>query len=70
MISYRKLIEKLKKENISQYRLKKDEILGCATISKIYKNNGMSGESINIKTIDKLCKLLKCQPKDILEYIS
>ena len=69
MISYRKLIKKLEEQNISQYRLKKDGILGSATISKIYKDKGESGESIDIKVVDKLCKLLKCQPGDILECV-
>ena len=69
MISYEKLVQKLKENNISQYRLKQEKILGSATISKIFKNNGLNGESIDIKVVDKLCKLLKCQPGDILECV-
>lgn len=69
MISYEKLIMKLKENNISQYRLKQEKILGSATISKIYKNNGLSGNSIDIKVVDKMCKLLNCQPGDILECV-
>ena len=67
MISYEKLVKKLKDNNISQYRLKQEKILGSAT--KIFKNNGLNGESIDIKVVDKLCKLLKCQPGDILEEV-
>lgn len=69
MISYEKLVKKLKENNISQYKLKQDRILGSATITKIFKNNGLNGESIDMKVVDKLCKLLNCQPGDILECV-
>ena len=69
MISYEKLVSKLKENNISQYKLKQEKILGSATITKIFKNNGLNGESIDIKVVDKLCKLLNCQPGDILECV-
>lgn len=69
MISYEKLVRKLKENNISQYKLKQDKILGSATITKIFKNNGINGESIDIKVVDKMCKLLNCQPGDILECV-
>lgn len=69
MISYEKLVKKLRDNNISQYKLKQDKIIGSATITKIFKDNGKSGESIDIKVVDKMCKLLKCQPGDILECV-
>lgn len=69
MISYVKLVKKLKENNISQYKLKQEKILGSATITKIFKNDGLNGESIDIKVVDKLCKLLNCQPGDILECV-
>lgn len=69
MISYEKLVRKLKENNISQYKLKQERIIGSATITKIFKNDGLNGESIDIKVVDKLCKLLKCQPGDILEEV-
>ncbi|WP_312045133.1 helix-turn-helix domain-containing protein [Anaerotignum sp.] len=69
MISYEKLVKKLKENNISQYKLKQDKILGSATITKIFKNDGLNGESIDMKVIDKMCKLLNCQPADILECV-
>ena len=69
MISYEKLVNKLKENNFSQYKLKQEKILGSATITKIFKNNGINGESSDIKIVDKMCKLLDCQPGDILEKI-
>lgn len=69
MISYEKLVKKLKENKYTQYKLKQEKILGSATITKIFKNNGLNGESIDIKVVDKLCKLLNCQPGDILERV-
>ena len=69
MISYEKLVNKLKENGITQYKLKQDKILGSATITKIFKNDGINGESIDMKVVDKMCKLLQCQPGDILECI-
>lgn len=70
MISYEKLVKKLRENNISQYKLKQEKIIGSATITKIFKNNGLNGESIDIKVVDKLCKLLDCQPGDVLERVA
>lgn len=70
MISYEKLINLLKENDISQYKLRQEKILGSATITKIFKNNGINGESIDIKVVDKMCKLLNCQPGDILECVN
>lgn len=69
MISYEKLVKRLKEQNITQYKLKQEKILGSATISKIFKNDGLNGEAIDIRVVDKMCKLLKCQPGDILECV-
>ena len=69
MISYIKLVKKLRENNIGQYKLKQEKILGSATITKIFRNDGLNGESIDIKVVDKMCKLLNCQPGDILECV-
>ena len=69
MISYIKLVKKLRENNISQYKLKQEKILGSATITKIFRNDGLNGESIDIKVVDKMCKLLNCQPGDISECV-
>ena len=49
--------------------MKQEKILGSATITKIFRNDGLNGESIDIKVVDKMCKLLNCQPGDILECV-
>lgn len=62
-IKYDKLISLMQKAGITSYTLKRDKIIGQATYKKI-----MEGGDIDTRTIAKLCKLLNCQPGDILEY--
>ena len=53
----------LKQSGYSTYRLRKDRIMGESKIQNIRNN------LVSIETINQLCKLLICQPGDILEYI-
>ncbi len=62
-IKYDKLIKRMQEAGINSYTLKKDNIIGQATYKKI-----LEGGDIDTRTIAKLCKLLNCQPGDILEY--
>lgn len=62
-IKYDKLIKRMQEAGINSYTLKKDSIIGQATYKKI-----LEGGDIDTRTIAKLCKLLNCQPGDILEY--
>lgn len=64
-IRYKKdVLQSLKAEGYTTYRLRKEKILGEATIQKLRKGVLVSWE--NISTI---CRLLNCQPGDIVEYI-
>ncbi|MFI3226993.1 MAG: helix-turn-helix transcriptional regulator [Clostridia bacterium] len=58
------ILEELKIKGYSTYRLRKEKLLGEATIQKLRNNELVSWE--NISTI---CKLLQCQPGDIMEYV-
>jgi len=65
MIIYEKLFNRLKETEFTSYYLtKKYKVIGAATYEKLRKN-----EPVNISTINFFCKLLNCQPGDILEYI-
>lgn len=63
-IKYDKLIKLFEVNGITSYTLKKNNIIGQATYKKIKE-----GGDIDTRTIAKLCKLLECQPGDILEYV-
>ena len=58
------IMKALKDAGYSTYRLRKEKILGEATLQKFRKNQLVSWE--NTATI---CKLLNCQPGDLLEYV-
>lgn len=57
------ILTELKKVGYSSYRLRKEKILSESTISKIRRE-----EIINPTNMSIICKLLNCQPGDILEY--
>lgn len=57
------VLEKLRECGYSTYRLRKEKLLGEATIQKI-----RSGEPVSWENIATLCRLLDCQPGDILAY--
>jgi putative transcriptional regulator len=61
----RDVIAALKSAGYSTYRIRKDKLLGEATLQKLRRSEPVSWE--NIAT---LCALLGCQPGDILEYTS
>ncbi|MBQ8687559.1 MAG: helix-turn-helix transcriptional regulator [Ruminococcus sp.] len=63
-IKYDKLIAKMKEHGLTSYRIKKDKIIGQATWKKIQE-----GGDIDTRTIAKLCKVLDCQPGDLIEYV-
>ena len=63
-IVYGKLLNLMKEKGITSYTIRQNNIIGQATLKKI-KNGG----DIDTRTISKLCKLLDCQPGDILEYV-
>ncbi len=65
MIKYKiDVLQALKNAGFTTYRLRKDKILGEATIQKLRGFELVSWENINT-----ICKLLSCQPGDILEYV-
>lgn len=63
-IIYNKLISKLTEKGITSYTIKKSGVIGQATWKNIH-----DGKQINTSTLNTLCKLLDCQPGDILEYV-
>lgn len=58
------ILTKLKEAGYSTYKLRKDKILGEATIQKLRK-----GELVSWENISTICELLDCQPGDIIKYV-
>lgn len=57
------IVTALKDAGYSTYKLRKEKLLAESTLQKFRNNELVSWE--NISTV---CKLLNCQPGDILEY--
>jgi len=64
-IIYDKLFALLKENGINTTTIRREKIIGQGTLTAI--KNGTGG--LDAKTIAKLCKLLNCQPGDIMEYV-
>ncbi len=63
MINYAPLFKTMKERKISSYRLEKMGF-SRATYYSIQKGN-----SVSTNTINQLCKLLKCDVSDVMQYI-
>ena len=57
------VLEALSKAGYTSYRLRKDKIMGERTIQQL-----RTGQTVSWATIATICKLLNCQPGDILAY--
>ena len=65
MLKYKiNVLEELKENGYTTYKLRKDKLIGEAQIQKI-----RDGEIASKETLNTICKLLNYQPGDILEYI-
>lgn len=64
IIDYTKLSDLLSEKGLTYYSLRKDKVVGTATIQKLQFNYG----DIDTRTIAHICEFLNCQPGDFLEY--
>ena len=54
----------MKEKGVSQYVLIKKHKVSPGQITRLKRN-----ESVSTHTIEMFCKILQCQPGDIMEYI-
>lgn len=65
MIRYRvDILGKLAEAGYNTYILRRDKLLSEGSVQSI-----RNGEVIGLKSIDRICSLLKCQPGDLIEYV-
>ena len=65
-IRYDRLFALLESKKITIYKLRKENIVGGATLDKMRKGEG----HIDTRSIERLCSYLECQPGDIMEYVT
>ena len=54
----------LKEKGITTYQIRKEKLLSESTVQKLRAGVGVSWENI-----ETLCRLLDCQPSDLIEYV-
>ncbi|MDO4298174.1 MAG: helix-turn-helix domain-containing protein [Lachnospiraceae bacterium] len=64
-ISYDKLFSLLEQKGITTYYLRQNKIMGQQTYYNLKNDKG----NLRAETLEKLCKLLECQPGDLMEYV-
>lgn len=65
MFKYDKLFVLLKERGITTYKIRKDNLISQAALTKMKNNDG----NIDTRTLERLCSLLHCQPNDIMEFV-
>lgn len=63
-ITYAKALALLESKGKTLYSLRKDKVVGTATIEKLRKDEG----NLDTRSIERLCEYLDCQPGDLMEY--
>lgn len=63
-ISYDKLFQLMERKGIKKIDLRNKYNINPKTVDSLVK-----GRSVTVDTLVTLCKILDCQPGDLLEYI-
>ncbi len=64
IIYNKNILDNLKSRGFTTYRIRKEKLLSESTLQKLREDKPITTETIAI-----LCKLLDCQPGDIMKYI-
>lgn len=62
--SYNNLWKVLEEKKMNKEDLKQATGMSSATIAKLGKN-----ENINMKSLEKICRVLECKIEDIIEFV-
>lgn len=74
-IKFDKLFELMKARGMKPHALRRDKIVGNATLEKLKgkKVTGGMGKhyygSVDTRAINNICEYMKCQPGDIMEFV-
>ena len=62
---YDKLFNLLKEKGITTYKIRKENLISQAALTKMKNGEG----NIDTRTLERLCSILHCQPCDLMEYV-
>jgi len=54
----------LKEKGITTYKIRQEKIMSESTVQKL-----RAGEGISWENLETLCRLLECQPGDLVEFV-
>ena len=58
------ILAALKEKGYTSTRIREEKLIGQSYLQQI-----RHGELVSWKTIDTICRLLNCQPGDLVEYV-
>ena len=58
------VVSTLKEKGITSYKIRSEKLLSESTLQKLRKGEGVSWDNL-----ETLCRLLECQPSDLIEYV-
>ena len=59
------ILATLKEKGYTSTRIREEKLIGQSYLQQI-----RHGELVSWKTIDTICRLLNCQPGDLVEYVA
>ena len=62
---YDKLFSLIEKRGLTMYSLRRDKVVGVATLEKMRKGEG----HVDTRSLERLCEYLDCQTRDIMEFV-
>ena len=58
------VVSALKEKGITSYKIRSEKLLSESTLQKLRKGEGVSWDNL-----ETLCRLLECQPSDLIEHV-
>ena len=58
------VVSALKEKGITSYKIRSEKLLSESTLQKLRKGEGVSWDNL-----ETLCRLLECQPSNLIEYV-
>ena len=66
MIRYKvDILNELKKAGYTSYRLRQERLISESTLQRLRQG----GTGIRLDSLDAICRLLDCQPGDLIEWV-
>ena len=66
MLKYKiNILAELKSAGYNTTRIRREKIIGESTVQRLRTGN----TSLNLESLDIVCKILQCQPGDLVEWV-